>query len=186
MPTTHSPSIALPTLISAHGRRALADAAARGWTLSSYASPVEDAREGLTAEEAVEIAHEDAGLIVARAPEWLVEGARIVAGRGADRDQGRIVCIAWEAATATVAWDQGVTTEVSLLAIEDHDSQSDATTIYALTYRADSELPADLPGEGTLAEACEIAAAYNTKIKLSDPAGFARGLVYPDGSYRLT
>lgn len=117
MTTTHSTdrTVSLPTLLSAHGRRALADAHAQGWTLCSYASPVDDARDGLTVEQAAEIAAEDAGLIYARAPEWLVEGARVVAGRGSEREAGRIVSLDWTTATAVVAWYQGITTSASVL-----------------------------------------------------------------------
>lgn len=177
-------TVSLPTLLSAHGRRALADAHAHGWTLCSYASPVDDARDGLTVEQAAGIAAEDAGLIYVRAPGWLTEGARVVAGRGPDREHGRIASIDWATATAVVVWYQGITTSASVLDLEADSDQPAATTTYSLTYRAG--LPSDLPGEGTLAEACELAAAYDTKIELSDAAGFVCGWVYPDGNYRLT
>jgi hypothetical protein len=45
------------------GTEAIALAAALGVTLCKYADPIENAREGLTVEEATEIAREDAGLI---------------------------------------------------------------------------------------------------------------------------
>lgn len=45
------------------GTEAIALAAALGVTLRKYADPIENAREGLTVEEATEIAREDAGLI---------------------------------------------------------------------------------------------------------------------------
>lgn len=111
-------TVSLPTLLSAHGRRALADAHAHGWTLCSYASPVDDARDGLTVEQAAGIAAEDAGLIYARAPGWLAEGARVVAGRGSDRETGRIASIDWATATAVVVWYQGITTSASVLDLE--------------------------------------------------------------------
>lgn len=71
---------------------------------------------------------------------------------------------------------------VSLPADSDQPAAT-TTTTYSLTYCAG--VPCDLPGEGTLVEACEAAITYNTKIKLNDAAGFVRGWVYPDGSYRL-
>jgi len=45
------------------GTEAIALAAALGVTLCKYADPIENAREGLTVEEATEIAREDASLI---------------------------------------------------------------------------------------------------------------------------
>lgn len=43
--------------------RALTAAAADGWMLCKYADPTEDAREGLTVEEAVAVVAEDPSLI---------------------------------------------------------------------------------------------------------------------------
>ena len=45
------------------GHEAIEHAEAYGLTLSKYADPVEGAREGLTVEEATEIAREDPGLV---------------------------------------------------------------------------------------------------------------------------
>ena len=45
------------------GQDAITYAEANGLTLSKYNDPIEDAREGLTLDEARKIAREDAGLI---------------------------------------------------------------------------------------------------------------------------
>jgi DNA-binding XRE family transcriptional regulator len=46
-----------------HGREAIEYAGTHGLTLSKYADPIEDAREGLSIEEAEEVLSEDPGLI---------------------------------------------------------------------------------------------------------------------------
>jgi hypothetical protein len=45
------------------GHQAIAAAAALGVTLCKYADPIENARAGVTVEEATEIARDDAGLL---------------------------------------------------------------------------------------------------------------------------
>lgn len=45
------------------GREAIKAAEERGLALNKYADPVEEAREGLTVEEARQIAHEDPSLV---------------------------------------------------------------------------------------------------------------------------
>jgi len=44
-------------------REALEDAVAGGWRICKLADPIEDAREGLTVDEALEVARADAGLL---------------------------------------------------------------------------------------------------------------------------
>ena len=45
------------------GQSAIAHAEQNGLTLNKYADPIEEAREGLTIDEASEVAREDASLI---------------------------------------------------------------------------------------------------------------------------
>lgn len=66
-------------------RTAAERAAAEGLTLGKYADSTEDAREGLTADEAVEIAREDASLLYVLRPscEAALFESDLVCGRGA-------------------------------------------------------------------------------------------------------
>lgn len=111
-------TIPLPTLISSFGasrRRVLSLAHVRGWTLGAFASEEEEARDCITVEQALEVSDADPGLVVAVSPLWLVEGAPVVADDG---DLGRIESINWGDATAFIAWDQGISTVVSLLEVD--------------------------------------------------------------------
>lgn len=64
-------------------------AIAQGWTLCMYNSPVEDAREGLTVEEAVAIAREDAGLLYLTAALLAAELRRLDAALAREIAAGR-------------------------------------------------------------------------------------------------
>ncbi|HSH28633.1 MAG TPA: hypothetical protein VK971_01900 [Thiohalobacter sp.] len=83
------------------GYDAIEYAEQHGLTLGKYADPTEDAREGLTPDEAREIAAEDPSLIY-------LTGQRVEAGEGEDHDAGHIERI--EGSVAHVAWDSGVKT----------------------------------------------------------------------------
>lgn len=76
--------------VTLRGLDAIAYAERHGLGLGKDADPIEDAREGLTVEEAREVAREDAGLIYVEVP-WAtarkqIEALRVEAGEAGDED----------------------------------------------------------------------------------------------------
>jgi hypothetical protein len=95
------------------GLDAIAYAEEHGLALSVYNSPIEDAREGLTVEEAREVAHQDPSLVYVDI-HW-TPGARVRGGEGEDEDTGTVGSPEDARGTAPegavwVSWDSGVRT----------------------------------------------------------------------------
>lgn len=75
----HTPAHGYAPVVTLEGREAIAYAAEHGLTLAKHADAVEDGREGLTVDEATEIADEDPSLIYILAAEEPA-GVRVVTG----------------------------------------------------------------------------------------------------------